>query len=82
MRWKGTAALPFTPPLAMAELASRGVRHTMKSIGEISIAATEGRISGILVTPRAEVGQPQEPQHSDPKGEAGPTGPVRGVPHE
>lgn len=29
---------------------------------------------------RAEMGQPQEPQHSDPKGEVGPTGPARGVP--
>jgi hypothetical protein len=44
------------------------------------MAATEGRTSGILVTSRAETGQPQEPQHSDPKGEAGPTGPARGVP--
>ena len=37
----------------------------MKNIGEISIAATEGRISGILVTSIADQGQPQEVKHSD-----------------
>ena len=35
-----------------------------------------GGISGILDTRRAEQGQPQEPQHSDPSGEAGSTGPA------
>ncbi|MCD2175953.1 hypothetical protein [Rhizobium sp. C4] len=58
---EGAAALPFTRPQARAELASPGMRHKMKSIGEISIAATDGRISGILVAPRVEKGQPQEP---------------------
>ena len=32
-------------------------------------------VSGILVTPWADEGSPQEPQHSGRKGEAGPTSP-------
>jgi hypothetical protein len=39
--------------------------------------AAAGGMSGILVTRRAEGGQPQEPQQSGPQGEAGSTGPAR-----
>lgn len=40
----------------------------MKSIGEISIAPLLGGISGILEAQGAGKRQPQEPQHSGPKG--------------
>lgn len=50
----------------------------MKSIGGISIATPgTGGMPGILVTPRTEIGKPLEPEHSDPKGQAGPTSPGR-----
>lgn len=41
----------------------------------------EGGISGILVARGAGRGQPQEAQHSDPKGEPGSTAPALGAPH-
>jgi hypothetical protein len=47
----------------------------MKSIGEISIAATQSGISGILVVRGAGRALPQEPQLSYPKGRRGPTAP-------
>lgn len=52
----------------------------MKSIGEISIAPLPGGISGILEALGAGKRQPQEPQHSDPKGEAGSTAAARCAP--
>lgn len=43
-------------------------------------AAREGGISVILVAQERERGQPQEAQHSDPKGEPAPTAPARCAP--
>lgn len=43
-------------------------QRKMKSIGEISIAPLPGGISGILDAQGAGKRQPQEPQHSGPKG--------------
>ena len=51
--------------------------QAMKSIGDIKHSAAAGGMSGILATRRADKGQPQELQHSDPQGEAGPTVPAR-----
>lgn len=54
----------------------------MKSIGEISIAAArKGGISGILVVRRREAAQPQEPQHSGPKGRWDRLRPASRTPH-
>ncbi len=59
---------------------NKGDPERMKSIGEISMRRPQAGISGILAAQRAEQGQPQELQHSGPKGKRDRLPPARCVP--
>ena len=58
--------MPAFVPVRVPTTKARSAK--MKSIGEISIAPLPGGISGILDAQGAGKRQPQEPQHSGPKG--------------
>jgi hypothetical protein len=64
--------------------AQQSERRTIKQKRRVSEKSASRRpkaaISGILDALGAEPGQPQEAQHSDPKGEPGPTAPARSAP--